>query len=222
MKFALSKEHRYFFQEKGFIEFDSFITPEQLRSLNAALESQSKGETAEQLFLQGRDLWRHDETIKKWATLLRFAEILSELMGKHPVRLGYDQLLPSPPSQFFEGTYKEYLQNSTTLESMSCIRGVLGGVLIALSSLEGPEKPAEASDPFPNKAGSVTFLGATSKVDWTLLSKHPGQRFYFIVFTEGPAWYILQPGDPHTHKWKNLGYVFNDKLRDNLFPVVYW
>ena len=247
MKFATAKEHRDFFQKNGWIEFEDFISNEQLilinQSINQVLSDRLKVTpqrlrtiSSENIYMQGRDLWRSNSPLQKFISQPRFGEIVSELVEKKVFRLGYDQLLPARYQvQFSESTskiYTKFLEQSLTLEAVSCLQGVTCGIMFALGEIENQEStnemPASGSgdnsegiNVFPSKPGRVIFFQPNVNINWHELYSNPGQSFYLIVYTQATAHYQLQPQDPHTHDLKRLGYIFNDKLSDKLHPIVY-
>lgn len=246
MKFAITKEHRDYFEKEGWIEFEQFFTPDQIKQLNhlidlaiatrAAIPSQKVSMLiAERLFMEGRDLWRYQEELKKMESQSRLGQVIFDLLDKKPLRLGYDQLFPSPHQQIWYTSgeskhYNEFIKQIATLEEMSCIQGIICGILIALSEpLPIEDKTVqleegsleEGIDIFPKKRGNVIFFHPQRKINMKKIYSHPGQRFYLIVYTQSNASYHLQPRDPHTHHLKQLGYIFNDKLSDRLHPIVY-
>jgi hypothetical protein len=239
MKFAIAKEHKDFFQKQGWIEFEDLISHDQLVLANEAIDQVlaerlniSVGRLhllpSEQLYLHGRDLWRSHPQLRKLVTQIRFAEIASELIEKKPLRLGYDQLFPArdqtPFSEAASQVYSHFLEQTATLEAVSCLQGVNCGLLLALG---GKQKASTEShsmggiDIFPSQPGHAIFFQANVPIQWNTLYAHAGQRFYLIVYTQASAHYQLQPQDPHTHALKRLGYIFNDKLNDRLNPIVY-
>jgi len=246
MKFATSKAHRDFFLKQGWIEFEGLMAEDQLALFNQAVDqvlaerlkcTPQKLSTfsAGKKFFQGRDMWRSDPFLHKIACNVRFAEIAAELMELKTVRLGYDQLFPVPEKKVHlpepsDVVYSNFLQKRASLESVSCIQGVLGGLIFALNGekgeslqkegREGQEPLENGIDIFPEQAGNAIFFQPTAQIDWSRLSVHADQRFYLIVYTSARSLYILQPEDPHTHALKHLGYVFNDKLSDKLHPLI--
>jgi hypothetical protein len=48
----------------------------------------------------------------------------------------------------------------------------------------------------------------------------PHQRYLLIVFANRRAQYVLNANDPHAHALKHKGYVFGDRLREELHPIV--
>ncbi len=239
MKFATAKEHRDFFQKQGWIEFEGLLSKDQLVLANQAIDQvlaerlKASSERlrllpSEKFYLQGHDVWRSNPILQKLATQTRFAEIATELIEKKPLRLGYDQFflahqqvsyVQEAPSPYFH-----FLEQITSLEEVSCVRGVACGLLLALGGKERVplEKiVSEGIDVFPNQPGNVIFFQPNVLVNWGRLYAQPGKRFYMIVYASASAYYQLQPKDPHTHAFKRIGYVFNDKLTDKLNPIVY-
>ncbi len=242
MKFAITKEHRDFFQKQGWIEFEDFLPSNQLRLVNQAIDQalaerlnipieQLHHLSSDVFYLQGRDIWRSNEGLRKFVTQPRFAEIASELIERKPLRLGYDQLFPArypstlSPQVHSHSIYSRFIGQTINLEDVSCLRGIICGLMLSL----GPEKEGseedvrseEGMDIFPSLPGHAIFFQPTSLINWKNLYLHSGQRFYLIVYTQALAHYYLQPQDPHAHAFKRLGYVLNDKLIDKLNPIVY-
>lgn len=235
MKLSTAKEHRDFFQKNGWIEFDEFISQERLEQSHKALEQvladrlKASPETlrlmpSEKLFLQGRDVWRSHPILHKLATHVRFAEIASELIGKKPLRLGYDQFLFSPIEGNHVNGSRFFLATPASLEMVSCIKEVECGLICALDDVkrnEDEEVITEGADIFPRKRGNAIYFKPDLMVNWRRLDAHLGQAFYMVVYTSAVSFYILQPQDLHTHSLKRLGYFFNDRLNDKLHPIVF-
>lgn len=239
MKFATAKEHRDFFQRNGWIEFENFLSTDELTQVNQAVD-QALAErlntppeklrqlSSDKLYLQSRDLWRVNTSLRKFAIQARFAEIASELIEKKPLRLGYDQLIPvrypTKLSEQVHHVYTHFIEQTVDLATISCVQEVLCGLIIALGGSkveEAADKETEGVSVFPHQPGNVIYFQPNLPVNWQNLYTYPGQRFYLIVYTHLRANYYLQPQDPHTHALKHLGYVFNDKLNDYLHPIVY-
>ncbi len=237
MKYSTAKEHRDFFQKQGWIEFEGLIPEEQLISVNAAIEqvlgerliispSGLKSLSSEQRYVHGHDLWRSHPVLKKFVSNTRFAEIVSELIEKKPLRLGYDQLLPSSQDNPFtdksEHVYLHFMEQISTLQNVSCLLDVVCGFIVSLNDCKKVrEEPVAGADVFPSQAGRVIFFKPELDVNWAQIQEHMGQKFYMVVYTQMTSHYQLQPQDPHTHALKRLGYVFNDKLSDKLNPIIY-
>lgn len=237
MKFAIANDHRKFFQKNGWIEFNDFVSPDQMIVMNEEIDrvladrlevSPEKLKTvpSEQLFLKGHDLWRESPKLSKCTLLPRFAEIATELIEKKPLRLGYDQLFPPLDSinNFQPSLYSAFLNQEAPLESICCLTGLACGLIFALgesSSVEEDKVKEEANAVFPRTKGHAVFFLPSLTIRWDAIPLEPGQRYYLIVYTYQLSRYSLQPADPHTHWLKQLGYVFNDKLKDRLHPIVY-
>lgn len=241
MKFAIAKEHRDFFQKQGIIEFEDFLSSDQLKLFNQAVDQalaerlsmpveRLKLLPSESFFAQGRDLSRANEVLRKYVCQARFAEIASELIEKKPLRLGYDQLFPARYQAKFgpeqkQKVYTQFIEQTTDLETISCLQGVVCGLMLCLGttgqSIPEESVPVEGIDIYPRQPGHAIYFNPKTAINLHNLYAHPGQRFYLIVYTQATAHYQLQTHDPHTHTLKHLGYVFNDKLNDKLHPIVY-
>jgi hypothetical protein len=243
MKFAIAKEHRDFFQKKGMIEFEELLPTDQLALLNRTIDEalsnrldkpqeHMKMQLSEALFLEGRDLWRSNEQLRKLVCQPRLAQIASELIEKKALRLGYTQFFPSnyevQYDRDYKGIYRHFIQQNIDLQSVSCLENVACGLMLCLSKPDQvkpvadiKEEEEKGMDIFPWQPGQVVYFQPEVLVDWQKLSRHSGFRFFLIVYTEAYSHYLLRPEDPHTHFLKHQGYVFNDKLVDRLHPIVY-
>lgn len=243
MKFATSKEQRDFFQKNGWIEFEEMLSNDQLALMNQALDQVIAARlnvapeklgalAAEKIYLQGHDVWRSHPFLQKIATQTRLAEIGAGLIEKKILRLGYDQFFLGPPKKSHvldnRSLFYQFLEKTTSLETVSCLQGVTCGLVFALGGNENvfpEEKPSSfethGMEIFPSQAGHAIFFQSHLPIHWSRLFELQGQRFYLIVYTNPTAHYQLQPEDPHTHALKRLGYIINDKLNDKLNPIVY-
>lgn len=247
MKFYIAKEHKEFFDRQGLIEFDGLFSDEALHQFNQTVDDAlrvkmeiPKGRiphlTSDQLFVQGRDLWRYQTELRKIVFQTKLAEIASQLIDKKPLRIGYDQLFPAryqqasflPQKTLLKPVYTPFLEQITTLETISCIQGVLCGVMIALTSPdEEPQSPVNEEshekkvDVFSFTKGNAIFFHPETRIDLSAFNSHPGQRYYMIVYAQPTSFYQLQPADPQTHDLKQLGYIFNDRLSDKMHPIIY-
>lgn len=234
MHFVTAKEHRDFFSKMGWIEFAEVLSLSQLEKLNQGIDEalalrfqlspdQLKYLSSEKLYLQGRDLWRSHLPLRKFLTQPQFAALASELTGIHPLRLGYDQLLPARPEKARlysapeEGVYAQFLDTTFSLQEISCLEGIACGVIV---SLKGSDSRETTLEPFPRAPGHVLFFLPNRPIEWQHLYAYPKGRFYLIVYTHSVAHYRLQPSDPHLHALKHLGYIFNDPLNDRLNPII--
>lgn len=222
MKFAVDSAHRDFFKNNHAIEFQEFFTAEQIQLVRGQLQIvlsqrlKEKGITfdkasAEELYMAGRDVWRSNNDLRKFVTQSKLADIAADLTEERQIRLGYDQYLPSPPHhKLSDSAYQKLLNLELTLDSASCIQGILCGAMIALE--DASETKALI---FPQRAGNVVYFDAAAPLAFS-----QGSEALMIVYTRHKALYILQPNDPQTHALKKQGYVFGDGLKDKLNPIL--
>jgi len=224
MKFAIVSEHRNYFERYQKVELEGFFSQQQLEKFSLAVEGAISSRfsvpqdkfchlTYDKQFKAGRDVWREDLAVKKWVTSSSLAEIASELTHVRPLRLCYDQFIPSRISP------QIFLSNSEkTLETISCIQGVLCGIMVCL---KGFCHPKEGSI-FPSKAGNAIIFSSTKAIDFSELQTFPEDVcFLLITYSSKNSVYMRNDADTHVHEFKNLGYVFGDRLTDDINPIVY-
>jgi hypothetical protein len=230
MKFSTDKPHRDYFYKHGTIEFDALFTSDQIHELNKAIDhilcqklsiasSQLPRQESNDLFLQGRDLFRQEDSIKKLVLHRRLAEIAVELTEARSLRIGYDQLLPGEPKPpYIDTAYNQFLMNPGTLQDKSCLIPVICGLIICLE----PSPDEEAPSPlFSKTPGNGIFFKADLPMDLSNLTQSPGGRYLLITYVDPRTVYVFNEKDPHTHHLKHIGYVFGDRLSDKLNPLIY-
>lgn len=203
MKFSISLEQRNFLNQKGYIPFYELLSASELKTLNDALLS--KDLTAH------HDLWRENEAIKKIVFSRRLVNLVYELTSKKPIRLGFDHYLPakkqglleeetkSPIEKFFEGTLP--------LQDQLSINPIIGMFLFLLN--EEGEAPT----------GYFILPGTVFSLDELSLAND--QRYFLIGYGDSYSQYLYETRDPEVHFLKPLGYVFGDRLNDNLHPILF-
>lgn len=236
MRYTIDKQQREFFQKNGTIEFEGVFTLDQISALNKAIDQTLAVRcqvplekvpkcTPEQMFLAGRDLWRDNIDLRKFDTHERLTEIVSELVEQHPFRLGYDQLFPNhtvsklkPKLQWTQETnsqYNRFLNQSASIDEVSCFDGILCGVLLPLT-----ESPASENSLFSAKPGNAVFFQPQIPISFDYLLQHFDQRFFLIVYAQMNATYSSEKKDPHKHLLKHLGYRHGERLMDKYHLVV--
>lgn len=224
MKFAIVNEHHRYFEKNQQLELEGLFSQQQLENFSLAVESaiscrfsvpQDKFHhlTRDKQFDAGRDVWRENPAVRKWVTNGSWAEIASELTRKRPLRLCYDQFIPSRISP------KMYpLPTEQTLQSISCIQGVICGIIVCLKGFCDPKEGSI----FPSKAGNAMFISGEKVLDFSELQTFPeNMQFLLISYSSKNSVYMRNEADTHLHGFKNLGYVFGDRLTDDVNPIVY-
>ncbi len=228
MKFAIAAEHRHYFHHHQLLELEGLLSPIQAASLVESIKAAvfkrsgpSKGHlSANEQFMLAHDIWRSDPAIAKIVMQLEFAKIAAELTHSRVVRLGYDQWFP-PISSLSDraSTYDELLSTPVSLRSVSCLQGVICGLMLCLSDF--PDRhDVSYEGVFSRVKGNGVFIAPERGIDFPTLCQRFGQQFLLIVYTEKTALYTMQESDPHVHELKKLGYVFGDKLNDRLHPII--
>lgn len=219
MKFSVDSEQKSFFNKYHAIELESLLSEQDLISLNQGIqETLPKSLPAKEQFLQGRDLWRRSEQIKKVITHHRIVSLVYELVQEKPIRLGFDQFFPQIGEK--ENFYNEFFKGPLPFQSFSAIQDLLCLVLIYLKGDEIGPADIPNKNLFPAKPGNVVFFSPDYEIDFEQLSPRNNQSFLLVGFTRHHSQYLLIDKDPQRHYLKKLGYVFGDKLHDNLHPVL--
>lgn len=240
MKFAIEGAHRQFFRKHQALEIEGMLTEAQLTELNLQIEKtleerlntkpkRAFQELPNHIFSYGRDLFRSNDSLKKIILSKQLAEIASELIGFRPLRFGFDQLYCTVPTihESKEGfnPFKELALEQKTLQEVSCIQGLLCGLMICLSGNAGEVEEVlaegETKSIFAKKPGNAVFFSPEMPLDFSKLITDDTHRYLLITYTHSTSIYYLEENDPQAHVAKSLGYVFGDRLNDKLNPIIY-
>lgn len=233
MNFAVDGKHRDFYRKQRWIEFEDLLSSNQLDLLNQEINKILSARLntpltylsafpTEKLFENGRDVWRGIQSLKKIILSKGLAEAASELIEYKPLRIGYDQFFPVTGQSLAENSsYAVLLTKTLTLEEISCIQGVMCGLMLCIKSSEQSNNENEPSTIFSKIAGNGVVFAPDWPIPFHELKSHPDSRYLLIVYTTSKAVYRLQENDPHVYFFKQLGYNFGDKLSDTLNPLVY-
>lgn len=219
MRFALTTDHREFFNQMHFIELENVLSQEHVGILkqNAkktfASRLQSLPKTAQCMPLNrlqaAYDLWRENPLIKKIVHKTAFASLAAELLDLRAVRFGFDQWIDT--TENMQGSLNQCL----SLQDHSALSPLAGGLLLPLTNLQQP-----LSFPLPMRTGNALFITASFSIPWHELFATPSLQFLLIAFAQKTVFFRAGTPDPHARFLKKLGYVFNDKLKDSLHPIL--
>jgi hypothetical protein len=212
MHWTVSTQHKDFFQENHNIIFDDLLNEESLIALKEDLRHyiQKLGATA---FAQaGKDICSNIASLNKFCFNKQWAKIFGELSMQKNIRFGFTQIF-YPHNNSKLNSFKESKEpKPQTLQEVSSIQGVLGGVLIPLQ---------ESSHEELVKPGSALFFDKDYLLPFDLFSKDSEGAFIMIVYCEKNSVYIHNPNDEQTIFFRTFGYNFGDRLVDKINPLVY-
>lgn len=215
-KFAVDPHHREYYQKQHTIEFEGVVSESHLQELRTALSNLMRGIPPARYFEEGRDLWRRAAPFKRLARNIALAEIAAELTNRTQIRLGLDQYFP--PFEPSETAYASFLKGGFSLAEATSIQGVICGMMLCLKAPTNPV--VQPSQLFPAKVGNAIFFDP----QWIMPLEEKGARsdgeYLLIVYAEPNGVYIQQERDPLTHLWKQLDYVYGDKLREKTHPLI--
>ena len=221
MRFALTADHKEFFNKKGYIEFQEMLSAPQVAALTLNADetlakrlrlpvSRLKEQSSAALFQAGYDLWRDNEAIKATVHKNNFALLASQLFQTPAIRCGFDQYIVTA-----KGTAAPFSQ-PFALQETSCISPLAGALLLPLNDLTEPLP----FFPMPLKAGSGLFLSPLTPIPWAELFATPALRFLIIGYAMKKALFCADTRDPHAGNLKLLGYIFNEQLNNTLHPLL--
>lgn len=217
MKYSITKEQRFFFENNLFIEFEELLSESDISLMLQSIEKvlQVPLEKVGDLFLHGRDLALLDEKLRKVLFSQHLGQIALALSMSKTLRFGFDQLYAGPKKgQQGQGSF-------SCLNEESCVRELSCALMICLRGTVAEKKSSEGGiDPFPTKPGSGIFFLPSVACDPAALQWHEGQLFLLLTWAKERALYVFEPRDFHTHKLKKLGHVFGDRLTSKYHPII--
>ena len=225
MRFALNSDHKDFYSKNSFIEFDELLTPDSLASLQSDIEttlshrlkvspSRLPDQPRKALFDAGFDIWRDSSNFKKTLFKSTVSEIAAQLFEESFLRIGFDQYIDTGSGS------EALLTSSLSFNDLSCAKPLIGALILRLSPPTDETIDPQIC-PIPSKAGSGIFVSPSKIIPWSTLFAEKNLRLLILAYASKRSIYHLEKNDPHTHVWKGLGYVFGDRLNDNLHPVIH-
>lgn len=88
-----------------------------------------------------------------------------------------------------------------------------------LEEIEGVEEEIKEPCILPTSAGEGVFF--RSDLPLNFLPFPPKHSYLLIAYGMKTSMYLRHPTDPHEGSLKPFGYVFGDRLHDNLHPIVF-
>lgn len=215
MQFAIVGEHREYFRQHGYVEFEGLVSLEEITACREALRAAlpSTPSSAWDCLQAGRDLWRAHSALRKVACARRLANVAADLTDSGSLRLVYDQLFGWGRHPECREEALRFFETPWNLMGRSAFQNVKCGVLLALAD-------NQTTSPFlPRIAGHGVYIRGDQWLDWSELIQQPAELWLLVYSLEGSV-YIFNPADPHVHRPKQYGYGFGDRLRDEDFPLV--
>lgn len=211
MRYAILKEHIHFFLRQGYVEFEDFLSQEQIallrKEIRQALHKRNPAGPRE----TERDLWRDHVPLQQQICHPNFVKIGSEILQTRRMRLAWDQFFPLIPPLKNSEDLPEAVAAPSCLEEISSVREILGAWILPLE-----DNPSEEPSFFPKKAGDALFVAANTPIPL----EERKQPLYVIAFCGVHANYRTIAKDPHSYHLKRLGYVEGERLKDSLHPIL--
>ncbi len=218
----ISPQQAYFFNNHGYIELEGILSPAECDELqahiDAALFSRLKRSLSrippEELYANGRDLWRAKEALKTLLLSKRMTAVALGLSNKPSLHLAFDQWIPP-----------QTWPHSAKGKDLFSIQGLTCLYFIRFTEPEESETPASTFGlepgliPLPAKRGNLLALNPNLLLNLPKLSLHKAS-LYAIAYALPTAVYCHNGEDPCNHQLKTLGYNFGDRLTHAHHPLV--
>ena len=217
MRFKITGDHRKVLEKQKFIEFEDVFTLEDIEKASSHVD-QVLGKRAkqlidtqscEQLYREGRDLWRDDPVLENFICNRGLAQLTSQLFQQNTLYLAFDQALRTTLRPGYAGA------DTATLQEKSCIQPLVGAVLIKLS---GESHPLSM---LPKKRENAVLIAPNLIMPWEIFFQDPKSSYLMIAYAPAKALYVCEKKDPNLHFLKKLGYGFGDNLNTDFHPLLY-
>jgi hypothetical protein len=225
MKFAPAKEHRAFYAQHGWVEFEGLIESEEVEKINHEIdqilyrrmemtEKFIAKAPAQEVFMHGHDLWRESLPLQRLCCRRSHAQISVDLFGTPLIRLGSDQLFP--------GAWKSSSEAPLSLLALSSFQDVIGGIVFCLRGGYHHDRGQipRPITPYPCAPGNAIFFPGHIPLELSTLLAAREDRYLMVVYTPQKTLYLRREEDPHNHALKRIGYGFGDHLDNERHPMI--
>lgn len=203
-KHVLEPKHIDFFDKNGWVLFQDLLPVHMLSEYKALLAK----------ICTTRNVWKHNELIKKLSFNYTFAYVAAQLSRLKQLRFGFDHYFPSLES------VSSFFSKGPSLTAVNSIDRLEIGLLLNLSDTQTSTEE-HASSAIPTIGGSGTFFSATS-TPFDMNVKEISGPFLLITYCHTQARYLYKVSDPFTHDVKKESCAFGDRLANNYHPLVYY
>lgn len=190
-RIGLLPEQKGFFEKAGFIEFEGFLSEEELQSFRKALQKKPEA-VCDALF--------------PLAQSKRMAHLASDLSSTQILRLGaWHPFCACPLAR-------------ANLETLLSVHPVCITLLIGIE--DGKERPIHPWLPLPKKAGNILFVAPDKEWISSMVTEEDAKKCVLIAYTGMEARYMHRPYDPYTNECKRFNCGFGDALQEPWHPIV--
>jgi len=222
MKTYLLPHQMRFFQQKGWIIFDSFFSEEFIsriiENIQKDLEKKSHKHFSDISFLEAFassfDLFRTIPSIKELLQNKQLIQIISSLMKVENIRIGFDQVIASsiPVQNFLEDS----------VQSLSPVQPLLGTIFICLKETTLQKKEEKANNLcLPLKLGEIAVINPSYDQVFIDLAKLNSFFYLQLGYTEISSRYYINDKNPNGNFLKTLGYAAGDSLKNSTHPLLH-
>jgi hypothetical protein len=218
----ISSQQVYFFNNHGYLELEEIFSSAECDELqthiDAALFSRIKRSLSripgEELYMNGRDLWRSKEALKTLLLSKRMTAVALGLTNKSSLHLACDQWLP--PLTWLES---EKTKDLFSIQGLACVYFIRLSAPIEPETLNATFGFEPGLIPLPAKRGNLLAVNPNLLLNLPKLSLHAA-GLYAVAYAFPNAVYFHNSKDPCNHLLKAFGYNFGDRLTHTHHPLV--
>lgn len=221
MKHLLLEKQLSYYREHGFIEFDNFLSEEEIFLLETEVKGylikkagSLKKTPDEILYLAGKDLYLENKKLLSFCMKKKLTSLLKAFSHESLLRLAFDQSL------IFKEDFMPPFSLTESLENIFSYQGLMNVIVFQLQDLKpDPDIEEKSASLKPEKKGNLIFIDAKKEMDLApLFSKNT--ELYLVGYAKLKAQYVFNPNDPHTHELKKRGLSFGDFLTEKYHPTL--
>lgn len=218
----ISSQQAYFFNNHGYLELEDMLSPAECDELqahiDAALFSRLKRSLPripeEEIYANGRDLWRAKEALKTLLLSKRLTAIPLGLSNKSSLHLAFDQWMP-PLTWKESGKVKDLF----SIQGLACVCFIRLTDPLEDETLHPTFGLEPGLIPLPSKRGHLLAVNPNLLLNLPKLSLYKA-GLYLAAYAAPNAVYFHNAKDPCNHQLKALGYNFGDRLTHAHHPLV--
>jgi hypothetical protein len=231
---AIHKDHHLFFQKNGWIAFEDSLSSDQKASLLEEQLSllaehlkvsplQLSRQSPVSLFSAGTDLWADAPKLRDLVGGGAWGDLLGALFNCRILRLGGTQ------SWIWRGgswsakqiPFQEAELPWISLQQITSVEGLLGGVFFALETPEQTSVSAEIPlNPFGPLRGAV-IVRSDLPLQLVPFFSGSSRTYVCVLFAGKQCSFRLAPLDPQPNRMKALGYYPGQPLSERTHPLLW-
>jgi|GEM_PF-936686 hypothetical protein len=224
MQPLVSSQQTYFFNQNGYIEFESVFSSEECDELAAhakavflaRLKRDPTKISETQLYENGRDLWRQQNPLKLLFVSRKMGSLALGLSNKNTLRLACDQWVP----KLFKWSGPTKIKDLFSIQGMACAFLIRMTAPLEGETINATFRLEPGLIPLPAKKGNALIVHPNLLLNFPKLALCAPTDLYIVAYSFPTAVYVHNPADPCNSQLKAMGYNFGDCLINQHHPLI--